>query len=143
MPHEFEIWGFGDDGRAMGLRLLDAKELDRLKQKVTGIDLSGLYSNLNDYLNAPAGGKFSPQPYCRLVNVVWLNSKGYCEPIVFPARNLIVTNININANCENSDHLVYIIIDKFDFSDLQLYAGDIVNVEYVASIGCDTAVVMP
>jgi len=143
MPNAFKIWDQGNDGSTMGIRVKDTRELNKLKSKVTGVDLSGLYNNLNDYLTRASTANLTPAPYSRLVNVVWLNAKGYANPLVFPARTFVVT---YTGNVRQSGGFAsqgYVIVDPTGFANLGLHHRDPIEVEYITSAGVDTLVVMP
>lgn len=143
MPNKFKIWDQGNDGNTMGIRVKDTAELNRLKSRVTGMDLAGVYPNLTAYLNNAAASTSHPQPYSRLVNVVWLNAKGYSNPIVFPSRTFVVT---YTGNVRQSGGFAsqgYVIVDPVGFANLGTHHRDAIDVEYISSPGLDTLVVMP
>lgn len=143
MPNKFKIWDQGNDGSTMGIRVKDTTELNRLRSRVTGMDLAGGYPNLTAYLRAAATAARPPQPYSRLVTIVWLNAKGYANPIVFPGRTFVVT---YTGNVRQSGGFAsqgYVIIDPAGFANLGLHHRDSIDVEYITSGGMDTMVVMP
>jgi hypothetical protein len=143
MHNEFKVWDQGNDGSTMGIRVKDASELNRLSHRVTGIDLAGGYRNLAAYVKAAGTAKKPPQPYSRLVTVVWLNAMGYPNPIVFPGRTFVVT---YTGNIRQSGGFAaqgYVIVDPAGFANLGVHHRDPVNVVYITSAGMDTLVVMP
>ncbi len=143
MPNKFKIWDQGNDGNTMGIRVKDTGELNRLKRRVTGMDLAGGYQNLDSYLRAAAVANRPPQPYSRLVTVVWLNAIGYSNPIVFPGRTFVVT---YSGNVRQSGGFAsqgYVIVDPAGFANLGRHHRDPIDVEYITSAGMDTIVVMP
>jgi hypothetical protein len=143
MPNNFKIWDQGNDGSTMGIRVSDTRELNKLRPHVTGTDLSGIYADLADYLRRAAAANLPPTPYSRLVNVVWLNAKGYPSPLVFPARTFVVT---YTGNVRQSGGFAsqgYVIVDPAGFANLGHHHRDPIEVEYITSAGVDTLVVMP
>lgn len=143
MFNKFKVWDQGNDGSTMGIRVKDVAELNKLSHKVTGMDLAGTYSNMAAYLKAAASAKKPLQPYSRLVTVVWLNSMGYSNPIVFPGRTFVVT---YSGNIRQSGGFAsqgYVIIDPTGFTNLGSHHRDPVDVVYISSAGMDTLVVMP
>jgi len=143
MPNEFKIWDQGNDGSTMSIRVKDTLELNKLKSKVTGVDLSGMYTNLNDYLRRAATANLPPAPYSRLVNVVWLNAKGYPKPLVFPARTFVVTYTGNVRQAGGFASQGYVIVDPTGFANLGRHHRDAIEVEYITSAGVDTLVVLP
>jgi len=143
MFNKFKVWDQGNDGSTMGIRVKDVAELNKLSHKVTGMDLAGTYANMAAYLKAAASAKSPPQPYSRLVSVVWLNAMGYSNPIVFPGRTFVVT---YSGNIRQSGGFAsqgYVIIDPAGFANLGSHHRDPVDVVYISSAGMDTLVVMP
>jgi hypothetical protein len=87
VPYNFMIWNQGNDGRTMGIRAQDVGELARFAAACSEPDISGQYTNMQQYLNSAGSAHGAPPPpYSRIVDVIWLNPIGYSNHRLFPSQ---------------------------------------------------------
>jgi hypothetical protein len=144
MAYSFKVWNQGNDGATMGIRVADVDELQRFAPACSQPDLGGAWASLGDYLNAAAAAQGTPpQPYSRIVDVVWLNTIGYGSTQLFPGRTLVVTYTGNERQTGGFASQCYCIVDPAGYPTLSGYHRDSIEVSYVAGIGRDVLVVLP
>jgi hypothetical protein len=143
LAFRFKIWDQGNDGRTMGIRVRDVRELARLASVCTGPDLAGNWRDLRHFLTTAARARTTNAPYSRLVQVVWLNSAGYRAPQVFPGRTFVVTYTGPQRAAGGYASQGYSIVDPVGFPNLGRYHRTPVDVEYIPGSALDTLVVLP
>ena len=143
MPHRFKIWNQGNDDLIMGIRVENTKRLAAFAPHCNQPDLAGNWANLTDYLSAAAGARSTPQPYARLVDVVWLNPLGYGTPRYFPGRTLVATYTGPRRPRGGYACQCYCIVDPQGYPALAAHHRTIIQVEYIAHPFHDALVVLP
>lgn len=143
MSFSFKVWDQGNDGRTMGIRAKDVRELARLAPACTGPDLGGNWQSLTQFLNAAARARSLRAPYVRPVQVVWLNPLGYGSPRVFHGRTFVVTYTGPQRATGGYASQAYSIVDANGFPNLGAHHRTPIKVEYIAGTGLDTLVVLP
>ena len=143
MPINFKIWDQGNDGRTMGIRVKDVRELGRLARVCTGPDLGGNWRDLAHFLSAAATARSTNPPYSRLVQVVWLKALGYSSPRVFSGRTFVVTYTGPQRTSGGYASQGYVIVDANGFPNLGRHHRTAISVEYIPGSGLDTLVVLP
>jgi len=139
----FKIWNQGHDGQTMGIRVEDATGLQRLATCCNQPDMAANWACLEEYLQAAnvATGT-PPTPYSRLVDVVWLNQRGYGGSRYFPGRTLVVTYTGIERISGGFSSQCYCIIDPQGYPALAPHDKTPLSVEYVAHPAHDVIVVL-
>lgn len=144
MSFNFKIWDQGNDGKTMAVRVEDVGELARFAAACSQPDIAGRYVNLRAYLTAAGRASGAPpQPYSRVVDIVWLKALGYRSPQFFPGRTLVATYTGPERNAGGYASQCYCIVDPDGFRALRRHHRTVVSVEYVASPGRDVLVVLP
>lgn len=143
MPFRFKIWDQGNDGRTMGIRVRDVRELARLATVCTQPDLGGNWRDLNHFLTTAAGARRSNAPYSRLIQVVWLNAAGYASPRVLSGRTFVVTYTGPRRTTGGYASQGYSIVDANGFPNLGRHHKARIDVEYIPGSSLDTLVVLP
>ena len=142
MAHRFKIWDQGNDGNTMGIRVDGMDELERLATSCTQRDIAGNYESLRHYLDSVENALTPPQPYTRIVEVVWLNPIGYGKNVLFPGRTLVVTYSGNRRECGGYACQGYCIVDPRGYPQLRAHHQQPISVEYVPHATRDALVVM-
>lgn len=142
MAFRFKIWDQGHDGSTMGIRVRDLEELRKLASVCTSPDMRGRYTDLRNYLaEAEQSTEEPPDPYVRLVDVVWFSELGYNSNMYFVGRRFLVTYTGTERQSGGFACQGYCIVDERGYSDLKPHEGQQVKVDYIASSTSDAIVV--
>ena len=144
MPLNFKIWNQGNDGRTMGIRVEDVKELAALAGVCTEPDTAGTYASLQDYLDAAAVAHgATPQHYSRHVDVVWLNPIAYGGRRLFPGRRLLATYTGNERQSGGFASQCYCVVDEDGYAALAPHHKTVIEGEYIAHAQGDVIVLLP
>ena len=142
MAYRFKIWDQGNDGSTMGIRVDGMREIRRLARTCTEGDIAGNYSCLQHYLDNASRASTPPQPYSRIVEVVWLNPIGYGKNCLFPGRTLVVTYSGNRRQTGGYACQCYCIVDPNGYPQLRAHHRSPIRVEYVPHATRDALVVL-
>ena len=143
MSFQFKVWNQGNDGETMGIRVNNVTELRRLATACKQPDLAGRWANLTHYLRAAQNATSEPQPYTRLIHVVWLNTLGYGTIRNFPGRTFVVTYTGPMRVSGGFASQGYCIVDAQGYSLLGAHHRRPIKVEYISDPAQDLVVVLP
>ncbi len=143
MRCNFKIWNQGHDGQTMGIRVEDAAEVARLVAACNEPDMAGNWAGLHDYVQAAGVATGSPpEPYSRLVDVVWLNPVGYPAPRYFPGKTLVATYTGRERRTGGFAVQCYCIVDPQGYPALAPHDKKPLTAEYISHPSHDVVVVL-
>lgn len=143
MPFQFKVWNQGNDQQTMGIRIRNVAELARFARVCSQPDLAGAWPDLGTYLSAVARATTEPPPYSRLVQVIWLNTRGYGTARNFPGRTLVVTYSGLRRKNGGFASQGYCIVDAQGYPILGPHHQQPIQVEYIADRAQDILIVLP
>ncbi len=141
MTLAFKIWDQANDGATMAIRAADTGELAKLAEVCVGEDIAGSWSNLQQYLDQTAQASDPPDPYVRVVDVLWT-----CTRIVLPstysqARRFRVTYTGRRREEGGFASQGYCVLDPAWNGALQPHHQEPISVEWHAGGDRDLIVV--
>jgi len=136
MSFRFKVWDQANDGKTIGLRVADIKEIERLGHHLTGAEAFNEWNSLSDFLDCLNQAQTPPERFVRLVDVLvgrsdlTLPKWSLCQ-----IRKLSFTYTGPVRRAGGFAAQAYVILEPSWTASLIGHAGLELNAEYV--IGSD------